>query len=138
MLTDCKSGGYNLEGLSASVERLTGLDFLIAIAYTITSLQGLKIKELGQQKYINCLQEVGRLGKRHSNFWIAAYGQLWIAAIEQWSDLAQELMRNKPHKMPFFQKGLHLDLYSLCLLVSLSPRQFSALAQLLIPSNNYP
>ncbi|HEY9809044.1 MAG TPA: IS4 family transposase [Halomicronema sp.] len=106
MFKDCKSGGYNLEGSKASVERLIRLVLLIAIAYTITALQGLKIKELGQQKYINRLQEVGRVCKRHSNFWVGQYGLLWIAAIEQWSDLAEELMRNKPHKMPFFQKGL--------------------------------
>ncbi len=55
------------------MERLTRLVLLIAIAYTITSLQGLKIKELGQQKYINRLQEVGRVCKRHSNFWIGQY-----------------------------------------------------------------
>ena len=40
-----------------------------------TFLQGLKIKELGQQKYINRLQEVERVCKRHSNFWIGQYGQ---------------------------------------------------------------
>ena len=105
MFKDCKTGGYNLEGLSASVERLTRLVLLIAIAYTITALQGLRIKELGQQKYINRLLEVGRVCKRHSNFWIGQYGQLWIAAMEKWSDLAEELIRKKCHKMPFFQKG---------------------------------
>ena len=105
MFKDCKSGGYNLEGSKASIERCTRLILLIAIAYTITALQGLKIKKLGQQKYINRLQEVGRVCKRHSNFWVGQYGQLWIAAMEKWSDLAEELMRNKRHKMPFFQRG---------------------------------
>ena len=56
MFKDCKSGCYNLEGSKASVERCTRLILLIAIAYTITALQGLKIKELSQQKYINRLQ----------------------------------------------------------------------------------
>ncbi|MCT7953463.1 IS4 family transposase [Ancylothrix sp. C2] len=106
MFKDCKSGGYNLESSKAPVERLTRLVLLIAIAYTITSLQGLKIKEVGQQKYINRLQEVGRVCKRHSNFWIGQYGLLWIAAMEKWSDLAQELMANKSNKLPFFQKEL--------------------------------
>lgn len=105
MFKDCKSGGYNLEGSKASVERLTRLVLLIAIAYTITSLQGLKIKQLGQQKYINRLQELGRVCKRHSNFWIGQYGLLWIAAMEMWLDLAQELMRTKSNKQPFFQRG---------------------------------
>ncbi len=70
MFKDCKTGGYNLEGSKASIERLTRLVLLIAIAYTITALQGLKIKQLGQQKYINCLQELGPASQRHSNFWI--------------------------------------------------------------------
>jgi hypothetical protein len=33
MFKDCKSGGYNLEDSKASVERLTSLVLLIAIAY---------------------------------------------------------------------------------------------------------
>ena len=61
MFKDCKSGGYNLEGSKASVECLTRLVLLIAISYTLTALQGLKIKQLGQQKYINRLQELGRV-----------------------------------------------------------------------------
>ncbi len=32
MLTDCKSGGYNLEDYNASIKRLTRLILLIAIA----------------------------------------------------------------------------------------------------------
>ncbi|NEO17443.1 MULTISPECIES: IS4 family transposase [unclassified Moorena] len=74
MFKDCKSGGYNLEGSLASVERLTRLILLIAIAYTTAALQGLKIKQLGQQKYIGRLQELKRKFKRHSNFWVGSYG----------------------------------------------------------------
>lgn len=105
MFKDCKSGGYNLEGSKASVERLTRLVLLVAIAYTITALQGLKIKQLGQQKYINRLQELGRVSKRHSNFWIGQYGLLWIAGMEIWADLAQQLIRTKCNKLPFFHRG---------------------------------
>ncbi|MCT7952703.1 hypothetical protein NG798_23160 [Ancylothrix sp. C2] len=113
-----------MEGSKASVERLTRLILLIAIAYTITSLQGLKIKELGQQKYINRLQEVGRDSKRHSNFWIGQYGFLWIAAMDKWSDLAQELMKNKSVGIAFFSEGTaSYNLYSVCLVAFLSPRQ---------------
>ncbi|NEO75230.1 hypothetical protein [Moorena sp. SIO4G3] len=56
MFKDCKSGGYNLEGSKASVERLTRLVLLIAISYTTAALQWVNIKQLGQQKYINRLQ----------------------------------------------------------------------------------
>lgn len=113
MFKDCKTGGYNLEGSKASIERLTRLILLVAfaeravrrIAYTTAALQGLKIKQLGQQKYINRLQEVRRSPKRHSNFWIGQYGLLWTVGMEIWSDLATELMRSKCNKLPFFQRG---------------------------------
>ncbi len=105
MFRDCKTGGYNLEGSRASVERLTRLILLIAIAYTSSALQGLKIKQLGQQKYIGRLQEVGRSQQRHSNFWIGQYGLLWTVGMEFWSDLATQLMRTKCNKLSFFQRG---------------------------------
>ncbi len=105
MFKDCKSGGDNLEGSFASIERLTRLILLVAIAYTISALQGLRIKQLGQQKYINRLQEVRRLPKRHSNFWVGSYGLLWTVGMEIWSDLATELMRTQCNKLPFFQRG---------------------------------
>ncbi len=79
---------------------------------------------MGQQKYLNRLQEVGRVCKRHSNFWIGQYGQLWIAAMEKWSDLAQELMKNKSVGIAFFSEGTEsYSLYSVCLVAFLSPRQ---------------
>lgn len=115
MFKDCQSGGYNLEGSKASIERLTRLVLLIAIAYTSSALQGLKIKQLGQQKYIGRLQEVKRLlryahhasqtQRRHSNFWIGQYGLLWMVGMEFWADLAEKLMRIKSNKLPFFQRG---------------------------------
>lgn len=106
MFKDCKSGGYNLEGSKASVERLTNLVLLIAIAYTCAGLQGQAIKSKGQQKYIGRLKELKRLQQRHSNFWIGLYGQMWIAALESCSDWVRNLMIIRPNKRRFFQKGL--------------------------------
>lgn len=106
MFKDCKSGGYNLEGSHASVERLTRLVLLIAIAYTCAGLHGQKVKRLGQQKYISRLKELRRREKRHSSFWVGSYGMLWVAGMEFWSDLVRELMRIKRNKLPFFQRGL--------------------------------
>jgi len=48
MFKDCKTGGYNLEGSKASVERLTRLVLLIALAYTCAGLHGRKVKQLGK------------------------------------------------------------------------------------------
>jgi hypothetical protein len=106
MFKDCKSGGYNLEDSKASVERLTNLVLLVAIAYTCAGLQGQVIKSKGQQKYIGRLKELTRLPQRHSNFWIGLYGQMWIAALESCSDWVRNLMIIRPNKRTFFQKGL--------------------------------
>ena len=103
-----------MEGSKASIERLTRLVLLMAIAYTTSTLQGLKIKQLGQQKYINRIQEVlrylprahaSRTQRRHSNFWTGQYGLLWTIGMEFWSDLAEQLIRTKRNKLPDFQKG---------------------------------
>lgn len=106
MFKDCKSGGYNLEDCQASQERLNRIVLLISIAYTCAGLAGQKVKSLGQQKYVNRLKEPRRVEPRHSNFWVGLYGQMWIASMEFCQDWVQELMRIRPNKLPFFQRGL--------------------------------
>jgi hypothetical protein len=106
MFKDCKSGGYNLEDSKASVERLTSLVLLIALAYTCAGLRGQAIKSKGQQKYIGRLKELKRMTRRHSNFWVGLYGQMWIAALESESNWLRDLMIIRPNKRTFFQKGL--------------------------------
>jgi len=106
MFKDCKSGGYNLEDSKASVERLTSLILLIALAYTCAGLQGQNIKSSGQQRYVARLKELKRMTRRHSNFWVGLYGQMWIAALEACSDWIGNLMMIRPNKRIFFQKGL--------------------------------
>jgi len=68
MFRDCKSGGYNLEETKANEQRLTNLILLIAIAYTASCLQGLKIRKTGQQEYINRLKDKKIKYSRHSYF----------------------------------------------------------------------
>jgi hypothetical protein len=106
MFKDCKSGGYNLEASKASVERLTSLVLLIALAYTCAGLRGQLIKFSGQQKYIGRLKELKRMTRRHSNFWLGLYGQMWIAALESCSNWVRNLMMIRPYKRTFFQRGL--------------------------------
>jgi hypothetical protein len=106
MFRDCKSGGYNLEDSQASVERLTSLVLLIAIAYTCAGLRGQFIKSKGQQRYVSRLKELKRMTRRHSNFWVGLYGQMWIAALESCSDWVRDLMTIRRNKRGFFQRGL--------------------------------
>lgn len=106
MFKDCKSGGYNLESCKASDERLNRIVLLIAIAYTCAGLAGQKIKRQGQQKYVNRLQELQRVERRHSSFWVGLYGQMWVAGLELCEEWLQELMRIRRNKLRFFQRGL--------------------------------
>jgi len=101
-----KCSGYNLEDSKASVERLTSLVLLIALAYTCAGLQGQFLKLSGQQKYVSRLKELNRMTRRHSNFWVGLYGQMWIAALEACSDWVRDLIRLRANKREFFQKGL--------------------------------
>ncbi len=106
MFRDCKTGGYNLESTSADGQRLMALILIIAIAYTCAILAGRNSRNMGMQKYVGRLKELRRLHRRHSAFWIGLYGQLWVGAMEFWADLAHDLMRLKPSKLPYFQQGL--------------------------------
>ncbi|MEH1848413.1 MAG: IS4 family transposase [Nostoc sp.] len=106
MFKDYKTGGYNLESTYADGQRLIALILLIAIAYTCAILAGRNSRKMGLQKYVGRLKELQRSQHRHSIFWVGLYGQLWVGAMEFWTDLADDLMRLKPSKLPYFQKGL--------------------------------
>jgi hypothetical protein len=47
-----------------------------------------------------------RMTRRHSNFWLGLYGQMWIAALESCSNWVRNLMMIRPYKRTFFQRGL--------------------------------
>ena len=106
MFKDCKTGGYNLEKSHACDDRLKTLILLIAFAYTCAIFQGDKIKRMGIQKYVGRLTESGRTVARHSSFWIGLSGQNWVLGIEYCQEIVVELMKIRPNKLPFFQKGM--------------------------------
>lgn len=106
MFKDCKTGGYNLEKSHANDRRLKNLILIIAIAYTCATLQGQKLKLGGIQKYIGRLTECRRSPRRHSSFWIGLYGLSWVIGMEFCQEIVAELMRARPNKLPFFQRGL--------------------------------
>jgi hypothetical protein len=106
MFKDCKTGGYNLEKSHACDERLKALILLIAFAYSCAIFQGDKIKRMRLQKYVGRLTESGRKELRHSSFWIGLYGQSWVLGIEYCQEIVVELMKTRPNKLPFFQRGM--------------------------------
>ena len=106
MFKDCKTGGYNLEESKASIERLTRLVLLIAIAYTCSALKGKTIKLKGQEKYIGRLRKIKQSLTRNSNFWLGLYGDVWIITKEFVAQWVEDLMRLNLNKLPFYQKGI--------------------------------
>ena len=106
MFKDCKTGGYNLEGSSASIERLTNLVLLIAIAYTLSTLKGQSLLRKGQKEYISRLRKVHQMMTKNSKFLLGLYGQVWIIAQSFVQDWVEKLMRLNRNKLPFYQRGL--------------------------------
>ncbi|MBD1848129.1 IS4 family transposase [Cyanobacteria bacterium FACHB-63] len=107
LFKDYKSGGYHLEACHADFGRFTALLVLIAIAYSISTLQGRRIRKKQVQCYVARVTEPKRTTQRHSAFWIGLYGKLWIEPLQLWSSLATKLMALKPQKRSFFQRGLN-------------------------------
>lgn len=105
MFKDCKSGGYNLEGSKASLDRATRLVLLIAIAYTFSTLKGQSIRWRGQQEYIGRLRKVKNIITKNSHFWLGLYGDVWIISQTFMRDWVEKLIKLNPNKLPFYQKG---------------------------------
>jgi hypothetical protein len=106
MFKDCKSGGYNLEGTKANTQRLTNIILLIAIAYTDTAINGQLLKRKGQQKYIARPEEKRRKTRRHSEFWLGLYGEVWCDNYKNYLSQIQQIMRFNPNKLSFYLQGL--------------------------------
>ncbi len=103
---DLKSGGYHLEDCHADPHRFTALLVLVTISYSISTVQGKRIRQKQVQRYVGRVKEPKRTQNRHSQFWIGLYGNLWIDNLNLWSTWAGKLMALKPHKRLFFQRGL--------------------------------
>jgi hypothetical protein len=106
MFKHCKSGGYNLEGSSASIKRLTNLVLLIAIAYTLSTLKGKSLLRRGQKEYVSRLRKVKQVMTKNSKFLLGLYGQVWIITQGFVQDWVKKLMRLNRNKLPFYQRGL--------------------------------
>lgn len=106
MFKDCKTGGYNLENSQACSRRLSSLILLIAIAYTCAVFQGATIKQMGEQKYVSRQTEKGRTQRRHSDFWVGLYGQMWLPGMGFCAQIIQQLIALSPAHNLHYQRGL--------------------------------
>ena len=84
----------------------TFFELVLLLPILVLTRAGRNSRKMGMQKYVGRLKELRRLYRRHSAFWVGLYGQLWVGAIKFWANLADDLMRLKPSKLPYFQKGL--------------------------------
>jgi hypothetical protein len=120
MFRDFKKGGYNLEGTNVDGEdtfgevsspregvrqRLISLLIIIAIAYTLSTTSGQKIKQMGIQEYVGRVRENGRSYPRHSSFYMGLYGATWVNFWQSCTDLVMQLMALNRNKLLFYQRG---------------------------------
>jgi hypothetical protein len=106
MFKDCKTGGYNLEGTKANITRLTRIILLIAIAYTSRAIKGEILKKKAKQKYIGRPEERRRKTRRHSEFWVVLYDELWCNNYEKYLEEINQIMHLNRNKLTYYQKGL--------------------------------
>jgi hypothetical protein len=91
MFKDCKSGGYNLEGVKHHL-RIDFLMILIALAMTSAWLKGKKTQLQAQEKYVCRSTEAGRNRRRHSKFWSGLYGENWLFAFDWCREWVESMM----------------------------------------------
>ena len=72
----------------------------------MSALKGKSIKNNGIQKYISRLDEAKRSSRRHSNFWLGLYGNLWIIAWEFLVDIVRDLISVNRSKLALYRRGL--------------------------------
>jgi hypothetical protein len=106
MFRDFKKGGYNLEGTNVDGQRLISILILIAIAYTISTTEGEKLRYTGMIEYVGRVAESRRSERRHSYFYIGLYADTWVKFWSNFQDLVMQLMNLSPNKRPFYQRGL--------------------------------
>ena len=79
---------------------------VMAISYTLCTLQGIAGQQTPVNDYLARPTEKSRRVERHSNFYLGCYGFSWISSFQCWSQLAEQLMQSKAHKRYFYARGL--------------------------------
>ena len=106
MFRDCKTGGYNLEGSKANPARLTNLILLIAIAYTQSTLDGIKYQLTSSSQYFGRSKKLRGNTSNASRFWLGRYADDWLMMIDLMSESLGFIMLHRPQHRLNFLKGL--------------------------------
>jgi len=71
---DCKTGGYNLEDTKVNKTRFLSLVLLIVIAYSLATIHGQQMQNLGIETYAGRIKQHNDQTPRQSDFSFALYG----------------------------------------------------------------
>jgi hypothetical protein len=104
---DYKTGGYHLEDTKVNETRFSALVLLIAMAYSLATIHGQWVKQLGIDIYAGRINEHTDKTPRQSDFSLSLYGQRWIYGMELWNDWVLDPISLKPHKRLYFQRGFY-------------------------------
>jgi hypothetical protein len=107
MFKDYKTSGYNLEDTKVNDTRFLALVLLIALAYSLATMQGQQMKKLGIDIYAGRIQSHKDHTPPQSDFSFGLYGQRWRYGMELWADWVLSLVALKPHKRLYFQRGFY-------------------------------
>lgn len=114
MFRDCKTGGYNLEGSKANPARLTNLILLISIAYTQSTLDGIKYQSTSSSQYFGRSQKLRGNTSSASRFWLGRYADDWLMMIDLMSESLGFIMLHRPQHRLNFLKGLSATTLATC------------------------
>jgi hypothetical protein len=107
LVKDCKTARYHLEETKVNQPRFLALVLLIAMAYSLATIQGQWMRKLGIDSCDGRIQEHQDKTLRQSDFSLGLYGQRWIYGMELWNDLVLRLIALKLHKRLYFQRGFY-------------------------------
>ncbi len=76
--------------------RFLALVLVMTMAYCLATVAGHGLRKLNVNHYVARLNEHCRQRPQHSDFGTALCGHLWCCTMEDWTQLADELMQQKP------------------------------------------
>ena len=106
MFRYCKTGGYDLEGISLKGDRLINMILLMTRSYSSGIFQGTEMRKKQVQKYVSRLKDKRKKYRRRSTFGVGKDGEQWVDYLDRHSLEIQDLMKLTRNKRRFYQQGI--------------------------------
>ncbi|MBC8124077.1 MAG: IS4 family transposase [Gemmatimonadaceae bacterium] len=103
---DLKSGGYHLEEVRVSWERMMRVLLLAAVGWSIGMIQGSQQSRSRVSRYAGRTQEKQRQLGRHSTFRMGQYGLSWSEGVAYFSEWMEKLIGVCPNRAKDYRRGL--------------------------------